>query len=281
MNKFNLLLLAAALAPLSAQATVNYSWSFTTWNETNYGSQGSFAGSSGAGSVTVSAFSTTADYSGGIDRFEAGTLGSWSGGIGVSSAEDGAFGSSPNHAFDNDGNTTDEKPAGDVDAAVFAFNQSISLTSLSLGWIYNDADVSVLAYTGNTGTMSNPEDITGKTFTELLSSGWEFVGNYMNVQNELNDTATITTDKSSSYWLVSAYTSCANNGCDSYDSNFGNDYFKISSLGAKTTSGGGGGGGNNGVPEPSSLLLLAGGLLGWRLNRYHRAQPQTEECMAA
>lgn len=272
MNKHNLLLILAALSPMTAHATA--SWNFTTWNETNYGSQGTFAGSSGSGNVVVSAFSTTGNPETGYGTFQTGTLGSWSGGIGVTSAEDGAFGSAPNHAFDNDGNSVDEKPAGDVDAAVFSFNQSVSLNSLSIGWYSGDADISVLAYTGNSGSMTNPEDITGKTFTDLLASGWEFIGNYMNVYNMPNDTATINpSDTSSSYWLVSAYTSCANNTCNANDGYFGNDYFKISGLGGNiTTNGGGGNGGNNGVPEPSSLLLLVGGLLSWRLYRYAKTQ---------
>ncbi|MDD2738696.1 MAG: PEP-CTERM sorting domain-containing protein [Methylomonas lenta] len=277
MIKNFLLIPALMLAPLSANATL--SWNFTGSGQ-NYGSQHTFSGSTGAGNVIVSAFSTTGNPENGYGTFEDGTLGSWSGGIGVQSQEDGSFGDAPNHAFDNDGNGTDEKPAGDVDAAVFSFNQSVSLNSLSIGWHSGDADISVLAYTGNTGSMTNPENIVGKTFTDLLSSGWEFIGNYMNVYNMPNDTATINpSDKSSSYWLVSAYTSCANNGCNASDGYFGNDYFKISGLGGNIT---GGGSGNTGsVPEPSSLLLFAGGLLGWRLNRYSKAQAESNEALAA
>lgn len=280
MNKSSLLMILAALSPLTAHATA--SWNFTTPGQVNYGNQGTF--NSSAGTVTVNAFSTTgATGTGGNPQFASAVLGSWSGGIGVTSAEDGSFGSAPNHAFDNDGNSTDEKPAGDVDAAVFSFNQSVSLNSLSIGWYSGDADLSVLAYTGNTGNMANPENITGKTFTDLLNSGWEFIGNYMNVYNMPNDTATINpSDKSSSYWLVSAYTSCANNSCNANDPYFGNDYFKISGLGGNITTSGGGGSSNNGsVPEPSSLLLLAGGILGWRLNRYSKTQVESNDVLAA
>ena len=264
MFKFYMLLPALVLAPLPAQATLN--WSFTTASQTNYGTQGTFQGSPGSGSVIVKAYSTTDDTTN-PDRFETGTLGSWSGGIGVTSLEDGDFGSAPNHAFDNDGNSTDEKPAGDVDAAVFAFNQSMTLTSLSIGWKYTDADISVLAYTGQNGSMTTPDNITGKSIPDLLSSGWQFIGHYMDLNTTANpsispSTLINPTNISSSYWLVSAYTSCASS-CNSYDSNFGNDYFKISGLTGKTAPPPPSGS----VPEPSSLILLAGGLLGWRIAR--------------
>ncbi|OAI14035.1 hypothetical protein A1359_01110 [Methylomonas lenta] len=286
MKKSDLFFIAAMLTPLSANATL--SWSFTGSGQ-NYGSQHTFSGSSGAGSVSVSAFSTTLDSSG--DKFETGTLGSWSGGIGVQSQEDGSFGSSPHHAFDNDGGantTSDEGPGGDVDAAIFAFDQSVSLTSLSIGWDGTnpdyDADISVLAYTGSGG----PASILGKTFTQLLSSGWQLIGNYSELDHPSNPTASINASNvSSSYWLVSAYTSCANaNSSNSYvcvpDSNgsldFGDDFFKISGL---TGTVGGGSGNTGSVPEPSSLLLFTGGLLGWRLNRYSKAQAESNEALAA
>jgi hypothetical protein len=81
--------------------------------------------------------------------------------------------------------------------------------------------------------------------------------------------------KSSSYWLVSAYTSVAGSGNDS-DTNldFGNDYFKISSLtGIPGTSNNPP---SNGVPEPSSLVLLVGGLMGWRLTRTNATNSQSD-----
>lgn len=291
MNKFNLALLATLLAPLPAHATL--SWNFTTGNSVNYGSQGTFAGSSGAGSVTVSAFSTTCDstssttscysndaYS--TERFQNATLGSWSGGIGVQSAEDGSFGSVPHHAFDNDGgynnSANDEGPGGDVDAAVFAFAQSVNLSSLSIGWDGGtpgyDADISVLAYTGAGNPLSS---ILGKTYAELLSSGWTLIGNYSELDHPSNPTVSINPNNiSSSYWLVSAYTSCANaNASNGYtcvaDSNgsldFGDDFFKISGLTGTV----GGTTPPSSVPEPSSLLLLSMGLLGWNLSRNKKA----------
>lgn len=293
MFKINLLLIAIALSPLPASATL--SWNFAG-SGNNYGSQHTFTGSSGAGNVTVYAYSTTNDSttdptnpSGAstlndpnntyIDRFATGTLGAWSGGIGVQSAEDGTFGSSPHHAFDNDGGngndseTPDEAPDGDVDAALFQFDQSVTLTNISLGWSQYDSDLSILAYIPTNADPTVPT-ILDKTFSDLLASGWQLVGNYADVAPGGSGSAAISTAVSSSYWLVSAFTTCANatradSTCTAGPSanggslDFGNDYFKISSLTGNfsTTSGG-----NNGVPEPSIYLLLSIGLLGWRMN---------------
>jgi PEP-CTERM motif-containing protein len=225
--------------------------------------------------VNVRAFSTTSDTSNSNqDKFETAKLQLWSGGLGATGREDN--GNNPTHAFDNNGSSTGgsyiEDPTGDVDAALFAFNQSTTLTSLSIGWDGgNDADISVMAYTGANGSMTDPEDITNKSFLDLLDSGWEFIGHYLALNDPSNSTATINdgtntggTAVSSSYWLVSAYTSCADGNCNDYNSSFGNDYFKISGLGGST---GGTTGNSSSVPEPSMLLLLSIGLLGWRMNR--------------
>lgn len=282
MLKYLLLIPALVFVSLPVHATL--SWNFTG-SGNNYGSQHTFSGSSGAGNVTVYAFSTTDDTTSG-DKFETGTLGSWSGGIGIQSNEDGSFGSSPHHAFDNDGGygtnseTPDEAPDGDVDAAVFQFDQSVTLTSISLGWSQYDSDISILAYNPTNQDPSTPT-ITGKTFSDLIATGWQLVGNYADVAPGGSGSAAISTSASSSYWLVSAFTTCANatrtdSTCSSGPSanggslDFGNDYFKIASLGGlintPQTSGS--------APEPSSLFLLTGGLMGWRLTRRNSESDQ-------
>ncbi|MGY6277206.1 exosortase-dependent surface protein XDP1 [Methylomonas sp. MgM2] len=280
MTRLHFLLLAVALTPIQANATL--SWTFS-------GSGGVFTTKTFTGSdnktVTVNAYSTTNDVPPDPnnyydpnntlgDKFETAKFGVWNG-IGVYD-KDGSYDTtdSPHHAFDNDGGTNnapDEFPDGDVDAAVFKFDQDTTLTSISIGWKYSDADLSVLAYTGNDDPLAS---ITDYTFSDLLTHGWTLVGNYANLVTS-GARAINSAQISSSYWLISAYTSCAN-GTESNSTkciedasnsglDFGNDYFKISGLTGEI---GQPPQGNTGsVPEPSSLWLLAGGLMGWRLNR--------------
>lgn len=296
MNKAKLTLLLSGLltAPFSAHAIV-----WNTLNTNNClngcgvlyggstplttGNSQAFSGSTGSDpKVTVSAFSTAPTINTSNETFGAATLVLYNGnGLGATAATgDGAIATAPDHAFDNDGSassTTDYGPGGAVDAALFAFDQSTQLSSVSIGWENDtqwsngDADISVLAYTGKTGSMSNPADIIGKTFSTLLTMGWEFIGSYSTLNMPNTPSVTINSSNiSSSYWLVSAYTNCADGNCSTAEggADFGDDYFKIASVSGTA----GGGTPPSSVPEPSSLLLLAGGLLGWRLNRYGKAE---------
>ncbi len=235
-------------------------------------------------------------------------------GLGVSSREDRYTSSVPHHAMDNDGGYVDDNltttstnestttqegdetaDSGDVDAALFSFDEAVSLTSITIGWTnncaigssctyadedpnarINDADISILRYTGAGAppTIANNNATTStnniKTFATLLSEGWEWVGDYANLNsktvNGVGTNAINTNQKTSSYWLISAYTSAAhgnNTVAANANLDYGNDYFKIAGLGATTvtptpppsTQ----------VPEPTSLVLLALGLMGWRM----------------
>ncbi len=293
-------LVLSFLALLSCSVSVNaaVSWTFNTGNcistatdscgSSNLGVSQSFTNNeTEINNVKVDAFSTTKDPSSGVDQFQTGTLGLWNGnGLGVQSREDGSFGDVPHHAFDNDGGTgskPDEAPDGDVDAGLFIFDNEVALSSISIGWGTNyDSDISVMAYTGTlTGTESIQDKLVNKEFKDLIGAGWSFVGHYADLivdsAKDINGSNGSyvygNSPVSSSYWLISAYTSMAafdgNNalaGAPTAQLGFGNDYFKIEKLTGTEVSTPS----ITQVPEPSSVMLLLMGAIAWRINSKKR-----------
>jgi hypothetical protein len=248
MNRNYLAITVLLLAPLSAHATA---WSFP--------SSGSVVPPQGI--TSINAFSATTTTS----TFASATWVNYGGNLGVTATAINEKTTSPEHAQDN---------VGAIEALLFNFNSSTILNSLTIGWNNNggDADLSVLAYTGTltNGSLPANANVGSDSIATLLANGWSFIGSY---DMALNTAKTInSTNVSSSYWLISAYSSAYGSGKGDSSSllSNGNDYFKLSGLtGTAGSSGGGGGAGS--VPEPTSLLLLASGFLGWRMNRKNQA----------
>lgn len=249
-------LLGASLVALAGSAHAATSWSF-----------------GGSGASIVSAYSV-ANISSGATRnnisststFASATLSQWGSNLGA-----GGEGTVPQHAVDN---------ASRTEALLVNLGGSYALTEFTLGYAYNrtntsgggnvlinhgdttsayyanGADVSVFAYTGGGAPI-----IAGKTYNQLLTDGWQLIGNYGNAQV---GTTAVSTSVSSSYWLVAAYNSvfggtcsgCSNaTGQSSYK---GTDYFKLSGVAGSQPGGGGGGS----APEPSTMALLGISMLG-------------------
>nr|WP_295953999.1 exosortase-dependent surface protein XDP1 [Rhodoferax sp.] len=140
-----------------------------------------------------------------------------------------------------------------TDLIVLHFGSAINLSSILLGYTYNDADLTVMAYTGaGTPTISN--NTTG-SFT--AGNGWTSVQNYFTAAGASSETdVAVTTNKDtttySSWWVISAYNS-GFGGSGTGDAL--NDYVKLMTVAGSTKS-------STGVPEPGSLALVGVGLLG-------------------
>lgn len=206
-----------------APNTAGYAWSF------NY--------TSAEANVAVTGWSNKPNGNKAIVQDQ---IARWSGsGIGVENAN------SPQHALDNSN--------GDYDALLFSFDKIVDVSGLGIGWYNNDADVSVLAYTGATPFPGNLNGF-GSNWAALLGSGWSLVGNY-----NRNGTGTFginTTAVQSQYWLAGAYNSAfgTGNGLTKKD-----DFFKLKSITFEAV--------RVQVPESSTLWLLAIGLLGLAVTR--------------
>lgn len=236
-------LLVSGLSAFSGAASAAWNWDLScgtfACSQTTSASQTS--NPVGGPSVTVTGWSGTNSGS----ALAQGYIESWNG-VGVQYS--GESSASPNHAMDN---------KDKFESVLLDFGADVQLDSVGLGWVYNNdsrrSDFFVLAYTGTTAFSG---DLTGKSYSDLLSlgSGWTLVGNYGGSGQggyTLSPGATY-----SSFWLIGA--GAVSGTSVGYGSNNYYDYMKVASVGgsAKPPSH------DNKVPEPGSLALAGLGALG-------------------
>lgn len=175
----------------------------------------SFDYTSSEANLTVTGWSNKSSYNNSIVKDK---IGRWKDyGLGVEALN------SPHHAVDNAYN--------DYDGLLFSFDKIVEVSGLGIGWYQNDADVSLLAYTGKDpfgGSLSG-------TWASLLDNGWSVVGNY-----DRNSTGNFAVNEgtpavTAQYWLVGAYNSVfgALNTQTYYRSTWptnNTDYFKLNSI---------------------------------------------------
>ncbi len=88
----------------------------------------------------------------------------------------------------------------DYSMLMLSFDQVVSLTSLELGWIEGDNNVSLIAL--NSGEINCVLD---KQWPELLTSGWSPAGEYFNLDCKENSNRVNLSRIVSKHWLIGSY----------------------------------------------------------------------------
>ena len=167
-----------ALVPGGASALVT--WTFDSGNcvstigpsgncgsgDNNFSDSRTYQGTGGAGDVTVSGWANTISSN---TQLELGQITHYSGGLGVRNADapppDGRGGDDSEGTPPEDGIDNDQR----FDLVLFDFGpQLVDISQITLGWWQQDADISVLGYTGTL----DPTDPSGEDYIGDREAWW-------------------------------------------------------------------------------------------------------------
>jgi MYXO-CTERM domain-containing protein len=276
----NWLVLAALVSGLGMASGAHAAWTFGGVDggaaTTSYGAdatgatltaQGAYAAN--GGTLTGSGTSIVAGNTYGINGFAAAgtawttgaasTLQFYSGG-GLGMASDSTSSTVPNHALDNGPATNSSNlisGLGNTESVLLSFSKSVVLSSIGLGYVFGDADISLFRYTGASAPSLSG---TGANLSNMQAAGWELVGNYGDLAvDTTNPYNTVNAGgKGSTWWLISAYNS-SYGAATSGTVNQGNDFFKVYAVAGTACVGNATLCGQNSttVSEPASLALVA------------------------
>ena len=286
------MLTAILLSGLALTAHASSTWNssqFTCGNDTAFGNRWAVDTTCGSGNsitapyeVAASAWSTATAATGipatetagsSTTPFTTAQLIKYSGGFGVSNRDEGLYAPSDQHTVDN---------SAAVDLVAFDFGSAkVMLESITIGYVgdingqaENDSDLSLLAWTG-AGAPNLTTALQGQTIASLVTagSGWTWVGNYnnlgvntaRNVNTGVAGTTSIGGQISSSWWLVSAFSTAFPGS----DWTVANDSFKIKSLSGMIVPPEPA----NNAPEPGSLALMGVALVGFVATRRRKLKP--------
>jgi hypothetical protein len=157
------------------------------------------------------------------------------------------------HAIDNIRGT---------DALLINFSSAnFALNQISIGWFSNDADVSILRYTGTSApTLGN------STVANLgNAAGWDWVGDYSTLST--NSTLNFNTGndaRTAVWWLVSTYNSAYSTVPVPGSFGDANDYFKLKGFSGSVIASVPP---SSDVPEPGTFALFGIALIGFAAAR--------------
>lgn len=279
-----------ALFSAQTSYTGNNSWATSTNRDTvatnNFGNTRTFSatGSSGSAplSVTVSAWANTATGS----TIESAYLARYGNNteLGVTSRETTSNDEyTRNSSNQYNPNTSNSQHAmdnvGALESMLLDFSSAVNLTGFTNGWPSGsgslDTDISMLVWTGaglDSGTtFSASSHLVGKTYTDLLTLGWQTVGSFgdndISTTNDdrsgavlANTPVPVSTGFSSRFWLIGAEGLSGTN----LDTKHNSDYAKLKAVSASITTTPPS---STGIPEPTSIALIGGALAGMVFTR--------------